>query len=253
MASDGPKGDISPNNTLYINNLNEKTSKDELKKGLYFVFSPFGNILEVMASKTYKMRGQAWVIYEDLNSAARALASLQNFNFFGKPMRVSFAKQKSDVIAKIDGTFKPRPKRKADDQKDAVPKHIQDKKRKEEKLKALGLLSDATTPSATAAAGGVSGMEVDVQPPKPSYPPAPVEPPNKILFVQNLPPEITTMSLTYLFKDHPGFKEVRLVAGSSGIAFVEFENEQTAQNSMMTLQNFKVTPEHPMRISFARK
>lgn len=86
--------DIKPNHTIYINNLNEKTKKEgrlctlisssdfnpnvsireidllefticnrwinfsELKKALYAIFSQFGQIIDIMAFKTLKMRGQ---------------------------------------------------------------------------------------------------------------------------------------------------------------------------------------------------
>ena len=32
----------APNNTVYINNLNEKIKKNDLKKSLYAIFSQFG-------------------------------------------------------------------------------------------------------------------------------------------------------------------------------------------------------------------
>ena len=50
-----------------------------------------------------------------------------------------------------------------------------------------------------------------------------------------------------------GFKEVRLVPGRSDIAFVEFEDETVAGQARDTLQGFKITPTHPMNISFAKK
>lgn len=37
-----------PNNTVYINNLNEKIKRDELKKSLYAVFVQFGQILDII-------------------------------------------------------------------------------------------------------------------------------------------------------------------------------------------------------------
>jgi len=60
--------------------------RSELKKSLYHVFSPFGNILDVHVKKTYHMRGQAFVVFDDLSGATRAVRELQGFNFYGKPM-----------------------------------------------------------------------------------------------------------------------------------------------------------------------
>lgn len=50
-----------------------------------------------------------------------------------------------------------------------------------------------------------------------------------------------------------GFKEVRMVPGKQGIAFVEFESEADAGVAMSGLQHFKITPTHLMVISYAKK
>ncbi|PRD19661.1 UNVERIFIED_CONTAM: snrpa [Trichonephila clavipes] len=77
---------IEPNNTIYINNLNEKIKKDELKKSLSAVFSQFGGILNIVAMQTLRMRGQAFVVFDDIKSAANALTTMQSFPFYDKPM-----------------------------------------------------------------------------------------------------------------------------------------------------------------------
>ncbi len=41
--------DVAPNQTLYINNLNEKVKKSAIKRSLYAVFSQFGTILEIVS------------------------------------------------------------------------------------------------------------------------------------------------------------------------------------------------------------
>ena len=53
-------------------------------------------------------------------------------------------------------------------------------------------------------------------------------PPNKILFVQNLPEDYGVEGLTAIFGRFEGFREVRLVPGRRGIAFVEYEAEAGA-------------------------
>ena len=58
----------------------------ELKKSLYAIFSQFGPILDIVALKTLKMRGQAFVIFKDINSATNAMRSMQGFPFYDKPM-----------------------------------------------------------------------------------------------------------------------------------------------------------------------
>ena len=58
----------------------------ELKKSLYAIFSQFGQIVDIVALKTLKMRGQAFIIFNDINSATNALRSIQGFPFYDKPM-----------------------------------------------------------------------------------------------------------------------------------------------------------------------
>lgn len=57
-----------------------------MKKSLYAIFSQFGQILDIVALKTLKMRGQAFVIFKEIASATNALRSMQGFPFYEKPM-----------------------------------------------------------------------------------------------------------------------------------------------------------------------
>lgn len=41
--------------------------------------------------------------------------------------------------------------------------------------------------------------------------------------------------------------------GRSDIAFVEFDSDRQATDAKNALQGFKVTPQHAMHISFAKK
>ncbi|XPS79389.1 hypothetical protein M3J09_011374 [Ascochyta lentis] len=108
----GPPGTVpvnkegAPNRTLYVRNLNDKLPKEDLKRNLYMLFATYGVILDVVALKTMKMRGQAHVVFRDIDSSTQAMRALQGFTFFGKDMQIAYAKTKSDTIAKLDGTFK---------------------------------------------------------------------------------------------------------------------------------------------------
>jgi hypothetical protein len=61
------------------------------------------------------------------------------------------------------------------------------------------------------------------------------------------------MVLSMLFKQCPGFKEVRLVPGRHDIVFVEFENDGQAGAARDALQGFKMTLSHAMKITYAKK
>merc|ERR1712039_968632 len=100
--------DIPPNQTIYIKNLHEKLTKEDTIKALYAMFGQFGKILDVVAPKTNKLRCQAWIAFAHTSSAANAVKTMQGFPFFDKPINIQFAKSKSDVIAKIDGSCEPK-------------------------------------------------------------------------------------------------------------------------------------------------
>ncbi|CAH9109681.1 unnamed protein product [Cuscuta epithymum] len=239
--------DIPPNKTIYINNLNEKIKLEELKKSLHAVFSQFGKILEVLAFKTLKHKGQAWVVFEDVSSATNALRQMHGFPFYDKPMRINFAKTKSDIIAKADGTFVPREKKKKHEDKAG-------RKKKDHQHDSAHQAGMGVNP----AYGGAYG----VAPPLSQIPymggaigaalPEAPAPPNKILFVQNLPHQTTPMMLQMLFLQYPGFKEVRMVEAKPGIAFVEFGDEMQSTVASQALQGFKID-DNAMLITYAKK
>lgn len=221
---------VKPNQTIYINNLNERIKKEELRKALYAAFSQFGTVLDVVALKTLRMRGQAFVVFRDVGSATNAMRAMQNFPMFDKPMRIQFSKTQSDIIAKLNGTFVEREKRPAEKRKAEEAPESKKPKKQETKRSAPSALSSQPAP---------------LQPKQ--------LPPNKILFVENLPEQTTELMLSMLFQQFTGFKEVRMVPGKPGVAFVEFENDTEAGAAMTGLQHFKITPTNLMVISYAKK
>lgn len=114
-------------------------------------------------------------------------------------------------------------------------------------------LSSALPSAATGVAAGISS---DPRPTKKaatglksthtaSAPQIPDEylPPNKILFLQNLPDSISLDILDGIFGSFEGFKEVRLVPGRRGIAFVEYENEAGAISAKENTGGMTLGPE----------
>lgn len=73
-------------NCLHTNLCLSRCFSSELKKSLYAIFSQFGQILDILVARTLKMRGQAFVIFKEVNSASNALRSMQGFPFYDKPM-----------------------------------------------------------------------------------------------------------------------------------------------------------------------
>lgn len=222
--------DIPPNQTIYVNNLNEDLKKEDLKKHLYGVFSQFGPVMDIVAMKTPKMRGQAFVVFREIPMATNALRTMQGFPFFDKPMRITFAKSKSHCFAKKDGSHWSKgkaEKRKADD---ARKKQVISKQSRKEPVPVAATNGHATS------------KKTDEE-----------EATNNILFLSNLPDETTQMMLSMLFQEMPGFKDVRLVDGRSDIGFVEFETPSQAQVAKDQLDGFKITPENAMVIKYANQ
>lgn len=201
----------------------------ELKTSLHACFSQFGEILDIIAIKTVKMRGQAFIIFKDITSATNAFQSMQGFPFYDRPMRIAYARTESDVIARIKGTYVERPKSNRSEE----PK----KRKKDKSGSRIGSFGQQTIPGP----GGIpQSALVDAAP-------------NNILFLTCLPEETNEIMLTMLFQQFPGFKEVRLVPGRHDIAFVEFENEFQSGSAKDALQGFKITPTHAIKITFAKK
>ncbi|KAE8722749.1 U2 small nuclear ribonucleoprotein B'' [Hibiscus syriacus] len=161
---------------------------------------------------------------------------MQNFPFHDKLMRIQYTKTKSDFIAKNDGSFVPREKKKQDQK--AERKRRTEEAQQSAMPNGAGSLSNGG-PKAPFHHGNVNAQEQAA--------------PNNILFVQNLPHETTSMMLQLLFEQYPGFREVRMLEAKPGIAFVEYEDEQQSCTAMQNLQGFKIAPQYPMAITFAKK
>ena len=77
---------VPPNATLYINNLNEKITKEELRAQLFALFTTYGKVIDVVASKGAKMRGQAFLVFTDLAGATSAMRACDGMVFYDKPL-----------------------------------------------------------------------------------------------------------------------------------------------------------------------
>ncbi|PWA16210.1 hypothetical protein CCH79_00020121 [Gambusia affinis] len=257
----------------------------KLKRSLYALFSQFGQIVDIVAMKTMRMRGQAFVVFKELTAATNALRQLQGFPFYNKPM---YAKTDSEVISKMKGTFSDKEKKKEKKKKAqeaaaaanaakkpsaalAVP--AQTPAVQVSRLRSLEpVLKLAADPSNQNPAQNIHGFSLvyrnlnnrtvlggttRIGPfrtnPSLFCSQVPDNPPNHILFLNNLPEETNEMMLSMLFNQFPGFKEVRLVPGKHDIAFVEFESETQGGVAKDALQGFRITATCAMKITYAKK
>ncbi|KAF9993689.1 hypothetical protein BGZ80_001811 [Entomortierella chlamydospora] len=255
----------APSPSLYIKNLNEKIKLDVLKKSLRAIFGQYGDVLDIVAHSNIRMRGQAFVIFDNKDIATKALTEVQGFPLYGKPMVIQYSKNKSDIHAKKDGEYDEHYKRRlatkekfANDFKPKKRQAMLLAKQQQKAQEQQRLLEEQQQrmlqqqlsqqslypnhPSTIPAGGAAVPMIPDEYLPR-----------NSILFLQNLPHDIAESQLVSLFQQYPGFKEVRTVPGKSGIAFVEYDNEYYSAAAKTALAEYEISPEHKMKVTFARK
>merc|ERR1712118_129027 len=155
----------------------------------------FGKILDVLVIKKLSLRGQAWIVFADILSATNALQRMQAFPILGKPIRIQYAKTKSTLISKIDGTINNETFKNLTT---LTKKRLKDTDKTSSDLKAKFIQINFNQ---------LENSE------------------NKILFVKNLPSAITPEMMTMLFQQFMGFLEARMVFFKPGIAFIRFKTE----------------------------
>ena len=98
--------EVTPCETLYIQNLNEKIKPEGtlssiktpsriftfyfrlivMKATLKGLFKSYGEVLDVVAHSNLRMRGQAFVSFADAEIAKKAMKDVQRFPLYSKPM-----------------------------------------------------------------------------------------------------------------------------------------------------------------------
>lgn len=164
---------------------------------------------------------------------------------------------KSDIVAKLDGTWTPQMK------EDRHVRRSERRSRTDVKLAALAQRKKARESDDGADIGDVRDkgapaakrQRVDASVTSASrMPAAPVEPPNKILFVQNLPLGTAASTITDAFSSRAaaGFVEVRIVPGKT-MAFVEYADEMHAASALSIMQYYELADGVQLVVSFAKK
>lgn len=91
-------------NIVQIKNLDERTKVPKLVEHLRDLFGECGTIIDIVAKKNIKAKGQAFVAFDSIDEAQDAIDMLQGFEVFGKPMHLAFAKTRSDAaVIREDG------------------------------------------------------------------------------------------------------------------------------------------------------
>lgn len=192
----------------------------DVKQALQCMFSRYGTILDIIYRKTYKLRGQAWVVFEKSEDATTAKEQLDGFPFMNKPIRIQFAKVKSDAVARLDGTY-------SEEEVEARRQKRRDAWAAKRAARTVAGLEDAGEPAVVEHVGGNK----------------------RTILVENIPKEANEGMLLLVFQRFPGLKEVRMAGGKTGVAYVEYDHEAGAAAAVAGLQGFKLATDKPMRLS----
>ncbi|KAH8651500.1 hypothetical protein BGZ60DRAFT_420593 [Tricladium varicosporioides] len=249
MAATSPP----PSATVYARNLEERIKVPQLIESLTELFSEYGTIIDVVAKTNLKAKGQAFIVFDSVESAQKAIEEVQGFELFGKEMQLAFAKTRSDATVKRMGgeeEFESHKRRRLAEK---------DKKKAAEAAETAKLLKRAnpSAPDSSSTARPIkasrgAGLKSS-NPAGAAVIPDEYLPPNKILFVQNLPEGYDVESLTTIFGRYEGFREVRLVPGRTGIAFVEYESETGAIAAKETTAGMPLGGDAVIKVTYQRQ
>ncbi|KAF7684276.1 U1 small nuclear ribonucleoprotein [Astathelohania contejeani] len=84
--------------TLYIHNLHEGVKVPEMKRRLTLLFSRYRPVKAVYIRNTYKLRGQAFIEFENIEDAKFCLKKLQHLLLFDKRLLIEFARHKTENV-----------------------------------------------------------------------------------------------------------------------------------------------------------
>jgi U2 small nuclear ribonucleoprotein B'' len=199
-----------PNTTLYVNNLNDSVNKDELRSQLFALFTTYGKIIDIVASKSKTMRGQAFLVFTDLAGATSAMRACEGMVFYDKPMRIDYAKSKSwATLRREDPSFVPPTSANASAIVSQKNKAGHDKRQRDEDM------ADGEPGSKREKASDEDDEEMEIDDDEESAKPAAVPPPQRQasarLLCTNLPQEVTDSVLSVLFQQYKGFQSTQVV------------------------------------------
>ncbi|KAI0347086.1 RNA-binding domain-containing protein [Trametopsis cervina] len=255
-----------PNTTLYIKNLNDKVQKEELRHQLFALFTTYGRVIDVVALKTQKMRGQAFIVFSDLAGATAALRACEGIVFYDKPMHIEYAKTKSYATSKREdpdfvpptslhaqntaarlgsGVLNGDGKRGRDDRMEEDGRNSKKERVEEDDDDGEEMEIDDDE---DAGAKGKSSNAV----------PAAVQQPSAKLLCTNLPQEVTDDVLSVLFQQYQGFQSTQVVPSptpnSAGqkckMAQVLFDSPELASVAKEALNGFALKKGWAMSVAY---
>jgi RNA recognition motif-containing protein len=224
-----------------------------LKEALHAIFDHYGPILDIVAKTSLKRKGQAFIVFDSQKSALQAIEEMSGFELYGKQMKVSLAKTHSDETLK----------------RKATEEQFEQHKRERLTLKGMspggrfgddGSAANLSTERKLAEQASKEQAATAVAKDKPravktgaAAVPDEYVRPNKTLFLQNIPADVTQEDLSAIFERFDGFNEVRYIK-IRAVGFAEFENEQFAITAKESTANMPIGADNkPMKVTYQRQ
>ena len=247
--------------TVYAHNLEERIKIPALTEALSEIFSEYGTIVEIVAKRNLKAKGQAFIVFDNADSVTSAIEEVNGFELFDKPMKLEVARTRSDrtVEREEGGEGLEVWKRKRAAEKER--KQAQERASQREREKVLkrpagaGVSGGVDSGLATRPAKAVKGAGLKTSGANAAAViPDEYLPPNKILFLRDLPEDYDADGLSRIFSRFEGFREVRMVPGRKGIAFVEYEAETGAISAKEATAGMQLGNENKsIRVTYQRQ
>ena len=227
-----------------MHNLEERVKIEELEETLREIFSEFGNIIDIVAKKNLRARGQAFVVFEDVDSATSAIDEIQGFEIYNKPMALEYARTRSDATVKAEGD------------EEEFEEHKRQRLAAKEARKAEDVEQRLKLPISAAAAPQEQKKLKPLKSTNTGFGIVPDAylPPNKTLVLQDVPEDaFNVKTLTAIFERFPGFAEVRVPPIHIKVAFVEYENDATSTVAKDGTNGMRLgVTNTPIRVSYQR-
>lgn len=229
------------NETLYINNLNEKINQKNIKKALYNTFSKFGKIKDIKMKNTLQMRGQAFVIFEKVEDAIDAASKVSGSCIYKKLLKIDYAKSKSYLYKNINCTESEENDNLKHLRKISVINREKFYNNYNKKLLDNKNLKSQTLNNAYANSNDMANNTKILN--EKSIP-------TSKLFISDLAENIQENEIKSIFERFQGFKEIRYIKEKK-VCFVEFENVNQASKAAFSLNKTKLG-DHVLNINYAK-
>ncbi|SYW76167.1 related to U2 small nuclear ribonucleoprotein B [Ustilago bromivora] len=235
VAAEASSSKVAPSPTLYVKNIEGKVKKPELRRQLHSLFSTYGRVLDVVATRANGMRGQAFIVFENPSFSTAAKRGLHNFSFYSKPLHIEYSTgSKSKALLRKELGYE------AVQEMDLEKSRTTESKRGEKR-------ANQTAPEEEEEEEEGSGRkrvkrEEDEE-----------EEDGVIVRASNVPGSIEGEVISALFSRQSGYVETdegtNREDGETWTAEIRFDGEESAKAALESLQGVQIDPMYKLELS----